>query len=200
MSGDGKPRGKVKHIPDKLWAACKQHPMKIGPKFTLIDEIEICRYHNYHRLKGCLRFKAGKCNLDHEICHWCGMPGHRALDCDVEEGEEALFAVVSEKRKEQSRTLSAKYVKRATGYKGTNGQQEQLKHVVGRNKQQNYNNTYASSGTSSRSTNVDVKMVLKNGAGKLSQEQKSTAELRKLKAQQQVAKAKLKIAKANSGY
>lgn len=53
---------------------------------------EMCRFHNY-AADGCLRFAAGRCDLNHERCHWCGEVGHRAFACEAAR-EAAVASVV----------------------------------------------------------------------------------------------------------
>ena len=50
--------------------------------------IEVCRFHNYDRERGCLRSKRVRenpntkgCEMDHRHCHLCGKVGHKALEC-----------------------------------------------------------------------------------------------------------------------
>ena len=63
------------------------HPLK-APLRKNPDGVPICRFHNYNpREKGCKmhRDREGhgtSCPYDHEHCHWCGMKGHIALDCE----------------------------------------------------------------------------------------------------------------------
>lgn len=55
---------------------CPKHPLQAPMK--LVDNVPICRYHNYHS-GGCL--KGTRCPYDHIHCHHCLAAGHRAIDC-----------------------------------------------------------------------------------------------------------------------
>jgi cellobiose-specific phosphotransferase system component IIB len=61
-----------------VYAHPLQAPLVMSPED---DALPICRFHNYHK-DGCKRFKNGnECELDHEYCHWCRIPGHVARNC-----------------------------------------------------------------------------------------------------------------------
>lgn len=45
------------------------------------DGLRICEFHNYDP-QGCRKGSAGQCSLSHECCHFCGVVGHRALECE----------------------------------------------------------------------------------------------------------------------
>ena len=40
----------------------------------------ICEFHNFDPA-GCRKGADGRCELDHTSCHFCGVVGHRALEC-----------------------------------------------------------------------------------------------------------------------
>ncbi|KAL3925533.1 MAG: hypothetical protein SGILL_000351 [Bacillariaceae sp.] len=59
-----------------------KHPVKYPLALSPNDGITpICKYHNYHP-DGCKR--QSRCEFDHEHCHACRKPGHRAVDCPAE--------------------------------------------------------------------------------------------------------------------
>ena len=64
------------------------HPLK-APLRKNPDGLPICRFHNYNpRHKGCKMHRdieghGTSCPYDHEHCHWCGVKGHIALDCQA---------------------------------------------------------------------------------------------------------------------
>jgi hypothetical protein len=61
----------------------------------------ICRLHNY----GVCR-KVALCVYDHEHCHYCLRPGHRALMCPVGLTEGAMAAAEQEREAQQTDTIS----------------------------------------------------------------------------------------------
>jgi hypothetical protein len=57
-----------------------QYPLK-APLRHSPSGVPICRFYNYDTQHGCIRLTKGRCPLDHEHCHMCGVSGHRAFDC-----------------------------------------------------------------------------------------------------------------------
>lgn len=43
----------------------------------------ICEFHNYAP-SGCRKGAVGQCPLSHSCCHFCGVVGHRALECEAQ--------------------------------------------------------------------------------------------------------------------
>jgi len=59
-----------------------RYPLKLPLRRSKLG-VEICRFHNYSQA-GCIRGEQGRCPLEHGVCHWCGEPGHIALQCEAE--------------------------------------------------------------------------------------------------------------------
>jgi hypothetical protein len=57
--------------------------------------LEICRFHNYDKERGCLRSRRARenpnvkgCEMDHKHCHSCGERDHCAFECPEQNGED----------------------------------------------------------------------------------------------------------------
>jgi hypothetical protein len=57
-----------------------RYPLKMPVRYAAGDGREICRFHNYSQA-GCIRGQQGRCDLNHDTCHWCGERGHVAFHC-----------------------------------------------------------------------------------------------------------------------
>ena len=64
-------------------APMDRYPLKMPVRYAATDGKEICRFHNYSQA-GCIRGQQGRCNLNHDTCHWCGERGHVAFNCSKE--------------------------------------------------------------------------------------------------------------------
>ncbi|KAF8071307.1 IP5P13 [Scenedesmus sp. PABB004] len=58
----------------------RRNPLRLPQRHTAAG-VRICRPHNYDAADGCR--KRATCAFDHDHCHHCGAPGHRALDCPI---------------------------------------------------------------------------------------------------------------------
>ena len=105
---DGNPKANPNLLPPRFWATVCQdevtnarsrsshkahagtetpatinfarYPLRYPVKTNETSGVEICRFHNY-ALQGCLRLTQGRCELDHNTCHWCLGEGHAVSDC-----------------------------------------------------------------------------------------------------------------------
>ena len=71
---------------DRARDGARLYPLRYKPR-AAPSGVLICRFHNYGDCK-----KGDDCHYDHEHCHYCGAPGHRALDCAVAASDRAAQA------------------------------------------------------------------------------------------------------------